>query len=223
MQTLTGRNRLLSALPSDLQASIAEEGEIVDLHPGEVLQWHGECIKHVYFPTGASLSSVLELPTGHAIEVTLTGTDGFAPLLVFLEGSTARWTLTAQIPGRAFRIAADVFRERAQEEPFRRQLTHYAARSIAVMATSTACVAFHVVEQRLARWLLLVRDAVEAREFPLTHEFMGTMLGVYRPTVTVAVRTLTQAGMIDHRRGVVRIVDDKALEDAACECYRMGA
>jgi Mn-dependent DtxR family transcriptional regulator len=92
---------------------------------------------------------------------------------------------------------------------------------VATIAQSAACNAFHPVQERLARWLLLVRDSMERDEFALTQDFIAVMLGVHRPTVSVAIRILESAGLIEHSRGRVRIVDSEALAQAACECYRL--
>jgi CRP-like cAMP-binding protein len=101
----------------------------------------------------------------------------------------------------------------------REQAARYAARLIDFITQSAACNALHELEQRSARWLLVTHDRVPGDEFRLTHEFLAAMLGVGRPTVTLAVGALQRAGLVEHRRGAIKIVDRAGLEEAACECY----
>ena len=103
---------------------------------------------------------------------------------------------------------------------FYEMATRYAQALVGVIMQSTACNAVHVVEERLARWLLMAHDRMGTDAFPLTQEFVAMMLGAARPTVTIVAGTLQKAGLITYQRGIVTIVDRKALEAASCECYR---
>jgi DNA-binding MarR family transcriptional regulator len=124
-----------------------------------------------------------------------------------------------QIAGSALRMESNTFRRHLDDPRFRAALGDYSASAFITVGQLAGCVAFHSAEHRLARWLLMVRDCVDRTTFPLTQEFIGVMLGVHRPTVTIAVRTLERAGLIEHRRGSVNILDGAGLEQAACECY----
>src|SRR5581483_1978313 len=100
-------------------------------------------------------------------------------------------------------------------------VTRYHHALFAVVTQATACNASHSVEQRLARWLLMAQDRMEARSFPLTQEFLAMMLGASRPMVTIVAGTLQKAGLITYQRGQLTILDRERLEGAACECYRI--
>jgi CRP-like cAMP-binding protein len=112
------------------------------------------------------------------------------------------------------------FTRHLRDYRFREVLGRYVSRVFAAMAQSTACVAFHPVQERLARWLLMVSDALERDEFTLTQDSLAVMLGTHRPTVSIAVGILEKAGLLSHRRGVVRIIDKPGLTEASCECYQ---
>jgi CRP-like cAMP-binding protein len=88
------------------------------------------------------------------------------------------------------------------------------------VAQSAACNRVHTVDERCARWLLMTHDRVKQDTFPLTQEFMAQMLGVHRPTISVAAAMLQKAGLIHYVRGVITIRDRKGLERASCACYR---
>jgi CRP-like cAMP-binding protein len=121
-----------------------------------------------------------------------------------------------------YRMTAEEFRrEMEHRETFYDVVTHFALAMVGFIMQSTACNAVHTVEQRLARWLLMAQDRIGHNDFPLTQEFAAMMLGVSRPTVTVVAGTLQKAGLLTYRRGHVTVVDRQALEQAACECYRV--
>lgn len=117
------------------------------------------------------------------------------------------------------RIDVADLRRHLEDVRLRNALGAYSATAFTTVGQLAGCVAFHPVEQRLARWLLMVRDRVGTEDLALTHEFLGVMLGVYRPTVTIAIHMLEQAGLIEHRRGHITILNGPRLEEAACECY----
>jgi CRP-like cAMP-binding protein len=138
---------------------------------------------------------------------------------LLLGSRRADYTVLCQITGDALRIDSGRFAEHLQEPRLRDRLGQYASALTRIMAQSTACMAFHPIEQRLARWLLLVQDELEGNRFSLTQEYLAVMLGVHRPTVTVAIRTLEMAGLISHGRGFTEILNRPGLTEAACECY----
>jgi CRP-like cAMP-binding protein len=193
----------------------------VDLKRGDVLLKAGELIEAVYFPTTCLVSMVVTLENGNTIEATTIGNDGFSGLSAYLARDRADATCMVQVAGAALRMRAEAFRRHLEDVRLRDQVGNYAAKIFATITQSTACIAFHPVPERLARWLLMVREGIERDEFLLTQDFLAVMLGVHRPTVTVAIRSLETAGLIDHQRGHIRIIDAEALEQSACECYRL--
>jgi len=100
-------------------------------------------------------------------------------------------------------------------------LLRYTMALLNQVAQVTSCNRLHEVQERCARWLLQTHDRVDSDSFPLTHEFLAQMLGVHRPTVTVAAGMLHKAGLIAYTRGSITIIDRKGLEAASCSCYRV--
>jgi len=213
-------NRLLAALPRKSYLQLASGLVPVELAFGEVLYEPGEPIRDVYFP-GRSLVSLLTLVEGHlALEVGLVGHEGMVglPLALGVECSPVR--ALVQGAGPALRMSAPRLRkELAASPPLQRELHRYAQALMTQISQTAACNRFHVVGARLARWLLMTRDRVRAKEFRMTHEFLSHMLGVRRVGVTEAALVLQRANLIEYSRGNIRILDGRGLEAACCSCY----
>jgi CRP-like cAMP-binding protein len=216
-------NRLLTSLPSDLLSRVRADLEPVSLDKDFTIMERGADFDAVYFPTSCLVSVVANFQSGDAIEAMLVGSEGFAGLPALFGTRTANVNAFVQIPGEAMRLDIEAFWRHLGDARFRDTLGRFVVMTVGRMAQSTGCVAFHPVEQRLARWLLMVEDAIEESEFTLTQEFIGIMLGVHRPTVTIATRTLENAGLIEHSRGRIKILNRQGLEEASCECYRTWA
>jgi len=126
-----------------------------------------------------------------------------------------------QISGTAYRIKSEVLEDTLVDAPELRLLLH---RFILIqglqIAQIAACNRLHEIDQRLARWLLMCQDRVNAQSLPVTHEFLAQMLGTGRPSVSLAAGVLQKAGTIENGRGSVKILNRAELESAACECYR---
>ncbi len=193
----------------------------IRLTRGAVLQTATARPEFIYFPIDCLVSLVVTLESGDMVEAATIGNDGYVGISTVLGIEPARLTAMVQIAGEAFRMPVDAFQALMNIPELRSRLQAYASRALATISQSVACMAFHPVQERLARWLLLVRDGLQHDEFPLTQDFLAVMLGVHRPTVTIAVRILESAGVISHRRGVIKIVDVPALQDASCECYEV--
>ena len=212
-------NRLLESLPGDLLQRFSADLELVSLSRDDVVMDPETPIEFVYFPTDSLISLVVSMQTGNTVEAMVVGTDGFTGITTLFGMRSPATRAIVQIGGEALRMPIEHFEQHLADARLRKTLGAYAARTFSRIAQSTGCVAFHPVEQRLARWLLMVRDSLDRKEYPLTQEFLSYMLGVHRPTVTIASRLLVNAGLIEHRRGVIRIADPEGLEQASCECY----
>ena len=214
-------NRLLDALSRRERDRVAPFIETVSLVSRETLQTEGEAIRYAVFPTNAVTSTLMELPEGDSVEVGLMGAEGVVGLELLYGQRYANATVIVQIPGDGVRIEADVFEREVVKNggEFHRLLLRYANMFSAMVAQGAACNASHAIEQRLARWILLVHDRVGAAEFPLTHEFIALMLGVRRASVSEAASRLRLAGAIDYRTRTIRVSDRSALELASCGCY----
>ena len=213
------RSRLLEALPPELQLRLKSDLETVILKRGELLIQPGLAFDFIHFPTDCMISMIVKIKSGSAIESSTIGNDGFSGVSAFLGANLGGVTNMVQIPGQALRMRVEAFDWFMNDPDFRAHLGSYVARTLASMGQSAACIAFHSFHERLARWLLRVQDDIESDEISLTQEFLAMMLGVHRPTVTIAVGLLETAELITHRRGAITITDRPGLMAVACECY----
>lgn len=214
-------NRLLSALAPDDLARLRPHLTTVMLEQKHPAWQPNQPFKEIYFPLDAVVS-VLAVAGNGVVEVGTIGNEGVVGLPAFLGAETSPGLAFCQVPGRAERMAVQIFlREARREGAFRRVLHLYTQGFMAQVSQSTVCNRLHSAEQRLARWLLSVADRVGREEFPLTHEFMAQMLGVRRATVTDTAGALQRAGLIRYSRGTITIRERGGLERAACECYQI--
>jgi CRP-like cAMP-binding protein len=215
-------NSLLAAVPGKEYRRLRAALEPVTLTFGEVLYEPGEAIRHVYFP-GASLVSLLTLADGHlALEVGLIGRDGMVGIPLVLGHNVSSVRALVQGTGTAMRMASAHFRREFRLSlPLRQELYRYTHTLMAQISQTAACNRFHVVETRLARWLLMTHDRVKSDQFRMTHEFLGHMLGVRRVGVTKAAQALQKRKLISYSRGDITVLDRRGLEAAACECYEV--
>jgi CRP-like cAMP-binding protein len=160
------------------------------------------------------------LQDGTAIETATIGREGMVGIFAFLGGGVVgNGQAMSQVPGEMFCIGADSFRAFvAGDGKMRDVMAAYTEALFAQIGQAVACNGVHEIQQRM-KWLLETHDRVDGSEIQLTQEFLADMLGVTRPSVTVAARSLQMAGLITYRRGTVTVLDRAALEDAACECY----
>jgi len=215
-------NRLLAALPPKECRRLLDATEQVALTYGEFLYEPGDEIKYVYFPNDCLVSLLTLVDQHQALEVGLVGREGMVGIPLVLETSVSPVRALVQGSGTAMRMEAAPFLTELRQSPaLQRELHRYTYALMAQVTQTAACNRFHVVEARLARWLLMTQDRLQAHTFRLTQEFLAQMLGVRRVGVTKAARTLQQAGLIDYSRGNIAILDRKRLEDAACTCYEI--
>jgi CRP-like cAMP-binding protein len=215
-------NSLLAALPGKNYQRLLPGLEPVTLNFGDVLYETGQKMQHVYFPDN-SLVSLLTVVNGRmALEVGMVGREGMVGLPLALGSDVSPVRALVQGAGTAMRMKSARFSREIRKSP---QLQHgvygYANALMAQVSQTAACNRFHVVEARLARWLLMTRDRMRSKDFRLTQEFLSHMLGVRRVGVTNAARALQNRKLIDYSRGKISILDDKGLEAAACECYAL--
>jgi len=213
-------NRLLAALESKDFAYLEPHLEFVNLHRKQVLYEAGEPIRYTYFPHDVVVSLVNMLEDGRSVEVAVFGREGVFGLIsaLFTRESFGRYIV--QIPGTASQIEIEWVREAVNASPRMRLLLYrFTEALLAQTFQIVTCNAVHNVEARCCRWLLSTHDRVEQDTLPLTHEFLAEMLGTQRPSVSIVLRTLQRAGLINQRRGRIVITDRAGLEEAACECY----
>lgn len=215
-------NRILSALPKADYERILPDLKVVPLKFRIALHEPGDKMPYVFFPSTGVISMLTVMGDGAAVEISTIGNEGMADLFVFLGLEESDSRLLVQVPGSAMRMESERFREHVEQLPrLRALLGYYAVASFALVSQSAACNRMHPVVERCARWLLMTHDRVDAAEFPMTHVFLSEMLGVTRPTVSVAAEGLQEAGLITYHRGKVTVLDRPGLEAASCECYRL--
>jgi len=215
-------NSLLAAIPRRDYRRLIAELEPITLAFGKVLYEPGQAISHVYFP-GSSLVSLLTLADGHlALEVGLIGREGMVGLPLVLGHAVSPVRALVQGTGSALRMAAAPFLKHFRASPaLSRELLRFTHALMCQISQTAACNRFHVVESRLARWLLMTHDRVKSDQFRMTHEFLGHMLGVRRVGVTKAAQALQLGGLIRYSRGNIEVLNRKGLEAAACPCYEI--
>ena len=189
----------------------------------QILHKQGAKIDLIYFPGGGCCSITNVMVDGRMVEVATIGNEGMVGITVFLGGDTASGEAFVQVPdGNAQVMPVDVFRrELARRGSFYDLVSRYAQALQVLMMQSIACNSLHSVEERCSRWLLMTHDRVAGDQFTLTHEFLGFMLGVRRPTVSLVLGTLDRAGLIENGTKKITIVNRKGLENSACECYQV--
>jgi CRP-like cAMP-binding protein len=213
-------NRLLAALTDRSRQAFLANCDHVALTAGEVLCRAGEEIRHVYFPLNCCLFQMTALETGERLEVGLVGDEGMLGVPLILGIDVSPQLARVQSSGTALRMSAALFRRHSRDSLSLRQEMHrYAHVLMSQLARAITCTHYHVVEARLARWLLMTRDRAHGNQFRLTHEIMSELLGVRRAGVTRAASSLRRHKLIRYTRGHITIVDDLGLEAAACGCY----
>jgi CRP-like cAMP-binding protein len=214
-------NRLLEALPaSDLRRMLAG-CETVELAFADVLYTPRERLSHVYFPLRSFISLIMPVDEAASLEVGLVGNEGMfgIPLVLGVDVSPVR--AVVQGAGPALRMDAATFcRELGRSQALQREIDRYVFVHLNQLAQTAGCTRFHVVEARLARWLLMTRDRAHANSFHITQEFLALMLGVRRVGVTRAASALQERDLIHYSRGNITVLDKRGLKAASCTCYQ---
>ena len=216
-------NKLLAALPPADYLRIFPSLRIIPIKFKQVLQKQGEKVTDVYFPASCVCSIVNVMRDGRMVEVATVGNEGMIGLTAFLGGEFPPGETFVQVPvpgGESQVMSVAAFRQELDRHgPFHDLMNRYAQALTAMIMQSTACNGLHSVEERCARWLLMTHDRVERDDFQLTQEFLAIMLGVRRPSVTIVMGRLHEAGVIDYGRRMTRITNRRGLEALSCECY----
>lgn len=213
-------NLLLSMLPTPDYEALLPHLELVETPLHFVLFERDRLIQHAYFPLIGEHSILASMETGAAVEVGTVGYEGFSTVDLLMGSRHSIETTVCQIPGKALRMSADAFLEMTRADtPLRRITLRYLQAYLSQVSQSAACNRLHPLEHRLARWLLMSHDRMRNRDFMLTQEYLAAMLGVHRPSVSLAAGMLQRAGIIDYQRGRMKILNREALEEASCECY----
>ena len=213
-------NRLIELLPRVDRQRLLAICKPVQLVLADVLASHGKASRHLYFPIDSFISIVASIAGEPVLEVGMVGREGMLGTELALGVNTAPLHALVQGPGSAWQVEAKAFRALlAKSLPLQRGLNRYIYVQMAQLATASACLRFHQIEPRLARWLLMSQDRAHADRFLVTHEFLAYMLGVRRVGITAAAGALQRQHLIEYHRGDLTVLDRPGLEAAACSCY----
>ena len=214
-------NKLLETLPDEDSRRVFSHLATVPLKFKQILYKQDETIRHVFFPGGGACSLTKVMQDGQIAEIATIGNEGVIGANVFFGDDRSFGETIVQVAdGDGFRMPVDEFlAEMNRRGSFYDRVIRYSQALTSQVMQTTVCNGLHSAEQRCCRWLLMTRDRVHSNDLRLTHEFLSIMLGVRRPTVTLIMGDLQKAGLIEHRRGTIQIVDRNALEAASCECY----
>ncbi|MEQ1621658.1 MAG: Crp/Fnr family transcriptional regulator [Methylococcales bacterium] len=220
-QAVPATNLLLNSLPHEDCEQLLAHCEHIELEFTEVLYRAGEPISHVYFPTGSFISLIAPINGSAGLEVGLVGNEGILGITLMLGVDIAPFQALVQGAGPALRITAKLFLQTLQQSAaLKKALKRYLYVSMSQLAQTAACTRFHVVEARLARWLLMTQDRAHSENFHVTHVFLAYILGVRRVGITKAAHSLQKQKLISYQRGNITIINRTGLEAASCGCYR---
>lgn len=216
----TAVNRLIVALPRLDRLQMVARCEEIEHAASEVLFEPGSRLSHVHFPTTVLVSLATPIDGSSGLEVGLVGDEGMVGTPLVLGMTITPLQALVQRAGASLRMGAAAFRHELQRRPaLRRLLDRYLFVRMTQLAQSAGCTRYHLVEARLARWLLMTQDRSHSNEMHITHEFLASMLGVRRVGVTKAAVSLQKAGLIRYSRGDIVILDRPGLRAVACACY----
>lgn len=215
-------NRILASLSSASYHRLLAIAQPVALTYGDVLYEPTSTIRFVYFPADCLVSLLTAVDKGRTLEVGMVGHEGMVGMPITLGVRSSAVRALVQGSGTALRLSAKrLLDELKGNAPLQGALLRYQYLLMAQISQTAACNRFHEAGPRLARWLLMTSDRLNADEFRLTHEFLAHMLGVRRVGVTEAAGVLEADQSIAYSRGQIRILSRKRLEAAACSCYRI--
>jgi len=216
------RNRLLLALPSRNLKRLMLELEHIRCQGAQVLMDADSSLDHVFFPDSGVVSVVAVYADGSIVEMATIGREGCSGVQAILGAKRSSVQLLVQIPGSAAKMSRAAFTRAMRSMPsFKSVMDAYVQAFLEQIMVSAACNGAHSLKQRLARWLLMMRDRSDGDALPITQSLLAEMLGVQRPTITNAAQELERAGLIERGRRQVTILDRQGLTEASCECYQL--
>jgi CRP-like cAMP-binding protein len=213
-------NKILLSISDRDYSSLRPHLEYVSLPSHLVLHEAGGKLECAYFPNRGLISLVVVMKNGKTAEAGIVGNEGFTGTLAAVGVTMNPFQAVMQIAGDGFRVEVGALQNALESAPhLQLMLSRYAAVRGIQVAQTAACNRLHEIGQRFARWLLMTQDRVDSGSLAITHDFLATMLGTDRPTVSLAAGVMQKKKLIEYTRGAVKIVNRKKLEAYACECY----
>jgi CRP-like cAMP-binding protein len=215
------KNKLLACLPREEFERLRPHLRTIPTNVKLIFHPANEPVREVFFPNGGVASLTAVMKNGAMVEIATVGDEGVVGINALFGGDMMGGETMMQVEDTsAEAMSVEVFRrELDRRGPFFECIQRYLQGLLLLMMQSTACMAFHAVQARCCRWLLMTHDRVRQDEFHLSHEFLAMMLGSTRPTVTTVAVALQKAGLIKYTHGRITVVDRPGLETASCECY----
>ena len=221
-ENIKSNNRILSALSKKGFQRLLPDLKKIDLIYGEQIYETGEKISNIYFPESGIISLLSSVEEQTTLEVGVVGNEGMIGLPIFLGVEKSNNRAIVQGKGEAWKMSAKSF---LKECKINRELLEplhlYTSSLITQISQSAVCNRFHLIEPRLARWLMMTSDRMESDEFQITQEFLSNMLGVRREAVNKAASTFQKQNLIIYSRGDLKILNRAELEKTACQCYQI--
>ncbi|WP_139556743.1 Crp/Fnr family transcriptional regulator [Methylotetracoccus oryzae] len=216
------QNHLLNVLPTDEYERLLPHLERVAMPLGDVLYESGGELRHVYFPTTCIVSLLYVMENGASAEIAVVGNEGIIGVALFMGGGTMPNRAVVQSAGHAYRLRGTIMQQEFDRYGvLLHLLLRYTQALITQMAQTAVCNRHHSLDQQLCRWLLLSLDRLSGDELVMTQELIANMLGVRREGVTEAAGKLQRAGLIEYRRGHIKVLNREGLEARVCECYQV--
>lgn len=213
-------NELLQRLPRVYRQALIASMEEVSLPVSTILFEPGRVPTHAHFVLSGSISVVDSFQSGDGVEIFSVGREGLVEATHLLGQSASPARAVVQIEGRAIRCRLGELQLQFTEyRPLQSVVLAYVQRRSFILEQLSACNRHHEVDQRIARWLLMMQDRLGAQNFPITQDVLAELLGTRRTTVTRAARRLRHEGVISYSRGDMKVLNRRGLERKACECY----
>jgi CRP-like cAMP-binding protein len=214
------KNRLLAALPDDVQGRLFPFLKPVSFPLGKVVYESGDRLHHVYFPTDSLVSLLYVMEDGASAEISVVGNEGLIGVAVFMGGASTPSRAIVQSAGDAFQLSEERLKgEFDRHSDLMMLMLRYTQALITQMSQTAVCNRHHTIDQQLCRWLLLSLDRLPSNRLTMTQELIANMLGVRREGVTEAAGKLQKLGVIEYHRGQITVLDRPRLESLSCECY----
>jgi CRP-like cAMP-binding protein len=214
------QNLLLRIMTAETRERLAPHLVLTELPLGRALYESGDVMTNVYFPTDAIVSLLYVMEDGSSTEISVVGNEGVLGISLFMGGESTPSRAIVQSAGHAYQLQGRHVRaEFHRNEDFHHLLLRYTQALITQMVQTAACNRHHSIDQQLCRWLLLSMNRLQGHVLDMTQELIANMLGVRREGVTEAAGKLQKAGVIEYRRGHIKVLDRERLEQLSCECY----
>lgn len=216
------RNSLLASLSAEDYCLLGRQMKLVEIGCGQVIALSGQAADAVYFPCSGVFVNLIRMQDGRASGAGIIGSEGIIGAHSFLTADAAHEAVTCILPGIAAKMRYDAFQTVTRENVHLHGLVQRYAAALLNMAEQTAaCNQLHPAKGRLARWLLMIHDRAGVDQFSILHQRLADLLGLQRPSISLAAEGLQKEGAIKYRRGRMTILDRNALEGSACECYQV--